>query len=107
MGAVATGGARFLNDQIVGDLNIPEYVIDKVEADERQELARRERAYRGGRPPLQVSGRTAILVDDALATEATMRAEVRATPDAADMTVAEAVRAAAHPLPALPKIMTC
>src|SRR5881394_2385530 len=54
MGAVATGGARVLNDQIVGDLNIPEYVIDKVEADERQELARRERAYRGGRPPLQV-----------------------------------------------------
>jgi predicted phosphoribosyltransferase len=49
MGAVATGGARVLNDQIVGDLNIREYVIDKVETDERQELARRERAYRGGR----------------------------------------------------------
>src|SRR5258705_10744672 len=78
MGAVATGGARVLNDQIVGDLNIPEYVIDKVEADERQELARRERAYRGGRPPLQVSGRTAILVDDGLATGATMRAAVKA-----------------------------
>ena len=77
-GAVATGGARVLNDQIVGDLNIPEYVIDKVEADERQELARRERAYRGGRPPLQVSGRTAILVDDGLATGATMRAAVKA-----------------------------
>ena len=78
MGAVATGGARVLYDQIVGDLNIPEYVIDKVEADERQELARRERAYRGGRPPLQVSGRTAILVDDGLATGATMRAAVKA-----------------------------
>ena len=78
MGAVATGGARVLNDQIVGDLNIPEYVIDKVEADERQELARRKHAYRGGRPPLQVSGRTVILVDDGLATGATMRAAVKA-----------------------------
>src|SRR5207244_3667649 len=63
MGAVATGGARVLNDQIVRDLDIPEYVIDKVEAEEREELARRERAYRGGRPPLDVRRRTVILVD--------------------------------------------
>src|SRR5580704_15353262 len=64
MGAVATGGARVLNDQIVRGLRIPEYVIDRVEAEEREELARRERAYRGGRPPLDVHGRTVILVDD-------------------------------------------
>src|ERR1700737_5647681 len=78
MGAVATGGARVLNDQIVRDLRIPDYVIDRVEAGEREELARRERAYRGGRPPLDVHGRTVILVDDGLATGATMRAAVMA-----------------------------
>jgi predicted phosphoribosyltransferase len=76
MGAVATGGARVLNDQIVRDLHIPDYVIDRVEAEEREELARRERAYRGGHPPLQVSGLTVILIDDGLATGATMRAAV-------------------------------
>src|SRR4029077_20088012 len=52
MGAVATGGARVLNEQIVRDLHIPEYVIDRIEAEQREELARRERAYRGGSPPL-------------------------------------------------------
>jgi len=76
MGAVATGGGRVLNDQIVRGLRIPEYVIDRVEAEEREELARRERAYRGGRPPRQISGRTVILIDDGLATGATMRAAV-------------------------------
>ena len=78
MGAVATGGARVLNEQIVRDLRIPDYVIDRVEAEQRDELARRERAYRGGRPPLDVHGRTVILVDDGLATGATMRAAVKA-----------------------------
>src|SRR6202047_1163377 len=78
MGAVATGGLRVLNDQIVRDLRIPDYVIDRVAAEEGEELARRERAYRGGRPPLDVHGRTVILVDDGLATGATMRAAVMA-----------------------------
>jgi len=78
MGAVATGGVRVLNDQIVQQLNIPSYVIDAVTAQEQQELARRERLYRGGRPPPDVRGRTVILVDDGLATGATMRAAVRA-----------------------------
>jgi predicted phosphoribosyltransferase len=78
MGAVATGGVRVLNDQIVQQLNIPSYVIDAVTAQEQQELERRERLYRGGRPPPDVRGRTAILVDDGLATGATMRAAVRA-----------------------------
>src|SRR5437763_4732417 len=53
MGAVATGGARVLNDQIVQDLHIPEYVSDRIETEQREELARRQRAYRGGRPPPQ------------------------------------------------------
>jgi erythromycin esterase-like protein/predicted phosphoribosyltransferase len=78
MGAVATGGLRVLNDQIVRDLRVPDYVIDRVAAEEGEELTRRERAYRGGRPPLDVHGRTVILVDDGLATGATMRAAVKA-----------------------------
>src|SRR6202040_4356273 len=54
MGAVATSGVRVLNDQIVNGLGIPSYVIDAAAAQERQELARRERLYRGGRPPPEV-----------------------------------------------------
>jgi predicted phosphoribosyltransferase len=78
MGAVASGGVRVLNDQLVQRLGIPKYVIDAVAAREEQELARRERLYRGGRPPPDVRGRTVILVDDGLATGATMRAAVMA-----------------------------
>src|SRR6267378_3153820 len=74
MGAVATGGVRVLNKEVVNGLRIPEYVIDAVAAQEQQELARRERLYRGGRPSPDVRGRTVILVDDGLATGATMRA---------------------------------
>jgi predicted phosphoribosyltransferase len=76
MGAVATGGVRVLNDEIVRGLGISEYEIDAVVARELQELARRERLYRGDRPPPDVAGRTVILVDDGLATGATMRAAV-------------------------------
>ena len=78
MGAVATGGVRVLNDQLVQRLRIPEYVIEAVATREQQELARRERLYRGGRPPPEVRGRTVILVDDGLATGATMRAAIMA-----------------------------
>lgn len=78
MGAVATGGVRVLNDRIVNGLGIPGYIIDAVAAQEQQELARRERLYRGGRPPPDVRGRTVILVDDGLATGATMHAAVQA-----------------------------
>src|SRR5712672_586598 len=78
MGAVATGSVRVLNDQLVERLGIPEPMIDAVAAREQQELARRERLYRGGRPPLDVRGRTVILVDDGLATGATMHAAIQA-----------------------------
>jgi predicted phosphoribosyltransferase len=78
MGAVATGGVRVLNDQVVRALRIPDYVIDAVTAQEQQELTRRERLYRGGRPPPDVRGRTVILVDDGLATGATMHAAIKA-----------------------------
>jgi predicted phosphoribosyltransferase len=78
MGAVATGGVRVLNDEIVRGLGISEREIDAVVARELQELARRERLYRGDRPPPDVAGRTVVLVDDGLATGATMRAAVQA-----------------------------
>jgi predicted phosphoribosyltransferase len=78
MGAVATGGVRVLNGEIVRGLGISEDEIDAAVARELQELSRRARLYRGDRPPPDVEGRTIILVDDGLATGATMRAAVAA-----------------------------
>ena len=78
MGAVATGGVRVLNDQAVSALGIPDYVIDAVADWETLELERRERLYRGDRPPPDVRGKTVILVDDGLATGSTMLAAVQA-----------------------------
>jgi predicted phosphoribosyltransferase len=78
MGAVATGGVRVLNDPVVRQLGIPGHLIDAVAAEQQQELARRERLYRDGRPPPDTRGRAVILVDDGLATGATMRAAVKA-----------------------------
>lgn len=78
MGAIASGGVRILNQDIVQTMGIPAHVIDSVTATEVQELARRERLYRGERPAPDVTGRTVILVDDGLATGASMRAAVAA-----------------------------
>jgi putative phosphoribosyl transferase len=78
MGAIASGGVRVLNEEVVRALHIPEETIDAVAAEEQQELERRERTYRGDRPPADVRGRTVILVDDGLATGSTMRAAVAA-----------------------------
>ena len=78
MGAVATGGVRVLNDEIVRGLGISEHEIDAAAARELQELARRQRLYRGDRPPPDIAGRTVIVVDDGLATGATMRAAIQA-----------------------------
>jgi erythromycin esterase-like protein/predicted phosphoribosyltransferase len=78
MGAVATGGVRVLNGQLIERLGIPDDIIDAVTARESQELARRERLYRGDRPPPEISSRTVILVDDGLATGATMQAAIEA-----------------------------
>jgi len=78
LGAIATGGVRVLNEDVVRALRIPDRVIDALAAREQEELARRERVYRGHRPPLDVRGRTVILVDDGLATGATMHAAIRA-----------------------------
>jgi erythromycin esterase-like protein/predicted phosphoribosyltransferase len=78
LGAIATGGTRILNREAVEALGIPAEWIDAIDAKERRELERRERAYRGDRPPPDVAGRTVILVDDGLATGSTMRAAVEA-----------------------------
>lgn len=78
MGAIATGGIRVLNEEVVHMLRIPHSVINAVAAQEQQELERREHLYRDDRPPPDVSGRTVILVDDGLATGSTMRAAIEA-----------------------------
>jgi predicted phosphoribosyltransferase len=78
MGAVATGGVRVLNPDIVENLYVPSSVIDTVTQREQRELDRRERAYRGVRPPPDVRGKIVILVDDGLATGSTMRAATAA-----------------------------
>lgn len=81
MGAIASGGVRVLNQDVVDTLGIPQHVIDEVAGRELETVEARERSYRGDRPPLDVRGRAAILVDDGLATGATMRAAIRALRD--------------------------
>jgi putative phosphoribosyl transferase len=78
MGAIASGGVRILSEAVVQALSIPERVIATVAAAEEEELDRRERIYREGRPFPEVRGRTVILVDDGLATGSTMRAAAAA-----------------------------
>jgi putative phosphoribosyl transferase len=78
MGAIATGGERVLNEQVVKEVGIPARIINAVAEREQRELERRERLYRGDRPAPNVRDRTVILVDDGLATGSTMRAAVRA-----------------------------
>src|SRR5581483_11753592 len=78
MGAIASGGTRVLNEELVDELRLPPEVVDAVAERERAELERRERAYRGDRPPLPLAGRTVLLVDDGLATGSSMRAAIAA-----------------------------
>lgn len=78
MGAVATGGVRVLQNETVRVLRIDDAAIEAATRREVLELDRRERAYRGVEPPLPVTGRTALLVDDGLATGSTMRAATKA-----------------------------
>jgi putative phosphoribosyl transferase len=78
MGAIASGGVRVLNHDVIDHLRLPANVVDAATERERLELDRRERAYRDDRPPPDVRGKTAILVDDGLATGSTMRAAVEA-----------------------------
>jgi predicted phosphoribosyltransferase len=78
MGAIASGGVRVLNEDAVVAYRLPHAVIEGVAREEQTELERRERAYRDGRPAANLSGKIVLLIDDGLATGATMRAAVQA-----------------------------
>jgi putative phosphoribosyl transferase len=78
MGAVATGGIRVINEKVIELLDISEETIEETAQKEWEELERRENLYREGEPPVEVQGRIVILVDDGLATGASMRAGVLA-----------------------------
>lgn len=78
MGAIASGGVRVLNEDVVAALRIPESILGPVEAREEAVLHEREKLYRGGRPAPRIEGRPVIAVDDGLATGASMRAAVLA-----------------------------
>ena len=78
MGAIASGGIRVLNTEVISSLSISDDVIDRVAGREREELERRETLYRGTRPWPEVAGKLVILVDDGLATGSTVRAAVAA-----------------------------
>ncbi len=95
MGAIASGGVRVLNEQVLEHVTHVEQALEEATAVQTRELQRREQDYRAGRPPLEVSGRTVILVDDGLATGASMRAAVAALQqrEAASIVVAVPVAA--------------
>lgn len=77
-GAIGSGGVRVLDRQVVESLGLSELVIGLVTREETAELARREKIYRGGRAPLDLRGKTVILVDDGIATGSSLRAGVSA-----------------------------
>jgi putative phosphoribosyl transferase len=79
MGALASGGVRVLNHELVREFGVSDSLLDHVVRAELDELARREHAYRGWVPPADLRGHTVIIVDDGLATGATMRAAIIAT----------------------------
>ncbi len=78
MGAIAAGGARVVNDDVVQSLGIPHFAIERTIVLEEEEIERRERIYRGGKPPLHVHGKSVILVDDGMATGSSMLVAVKA-----------------------------
>jgi len=96
MGAIASGGIRVLNREVVEALGIPAEQIEEVAAVEAEELRRREQQYRGSRQPLDVRNRTVILVDDGLATGSTMKAAAAALRQAGAQKIVVAVPVAAQ-----------
>ncbi len=78
MGAIATGGIRVLNNDVIDSLKVSPKLIESVALSEQIELDRREQLYRKGKPPIDLENKTVILVDDGLATGATMKAAVQA-----------------------------
>src|SRR5439155_4801511 len=91
MGALASGDVRVINEDVVRQFKIPQHVMDAVAAEQQRELERREQMYRAGREPLNVAGKTVILIDDGLATGSTMRAAVQALRLSAAATIVVAV----------------
>ena len=77
-GAVASGGARILDEDIVNAVGISEAEIERIAAREKHELERREQVFRAGRPPLNVEGKIVVLVDDGIATGASIRVAIAA-----------------------------
>ena len=97
MGAVAGGGLRVLNDDVLSRLDLPDEAVERVTASAGEVVAERERDYRGDRPPPRLRGRRVLLVDDGLATGATMRVAVRAVVGAGASPVVVAVPVAPPP----------
>ncbi len=95
MGAIASGGVQVMNEDILRYLHVSQAEIDGTLAQESHELQRREHAYRGDRPRPTIKGRALILVDDGLATGATMRAAVQAVRQLGASSVTVAVPVAA------------
>jgi erythromycin esterase-like protein/predicted phosphoribosyltransferase len=95
-GAIATGGVRVLNKELIERLDLPAEWVEAIDARERRELERRERAYRGERPPPDLTGRTVILVDDGLATGSSMLAAIQAVREDDPARVVAAVPVAAR-----------
>jgi len=94
MGAIASGGLVVINDDVVRGFGIPPQVIQRVAAEEGRELLRRERAYREGRRPIDVTGKVVILVDDGLATGSSMTAAISALKEMHPAKIVVAVPAA-------------
>lgn len=78
MGAIASGGVRVLNEDVISWYGVPAAVVDDTTREEQAELARRERTYRAGRAPVELRDCIVLLVDDGLATGSTMKAAVQA-----------------------------
>ena len=96
LGAIASGGVRFLNDQVIEQLGITRATVDRIVSREQKELERRERAYRDWHSTLELQDRQVILVDDGLATGATMRAAVAAVRQGQPAKIVVAVPVAAR-----------
>jgi predicted phosphoribosyltransferase len=78
MGAIASGGVRVMNDAVIEALAISADIVERVARQEEQELRRRDHVYREGHPPFDAKGKTVILVDDGIATGATIRVAAKA-----------------------------
>ncbi len=96
IGALASGNVRALNQDLMAYLRVSEELVDRIAAREREELHRQELLYRGDRPPIQVRARTVLLVDDGLATGATMLAGARSLRAKGATRIIVAVPVAAH-----------